>query len=71
MQILGLIGIIVGLTLFFVGRSLHRYIPPDYNEEDRESVVNALLHTGKMISGLGVFFIIVGAVCMSAAGFMM
>ena len=63
MQILGIILVVVGFTLFFVGRSLHRYLPPDYNEDDRESVENALLHTGKLLSGAGIVFIVCGVVC--------
>ena len=66
MQILGIIAIVVGVTLILVGRSLHRYMPPDYNEDDKESVENALLSTGKMLGGIGVFFMVVGVVCIAA-----
>ena len=62
MQILGIIGILVGITLFIVGRSLPKYIPPDYNEADKGDIEKVLTNTGKILGVAGMVFAAAGLV---------
>ena len=69
MQILGIIGILVGITLFLVGRSLPKYIPPDYSEDDKGDIEKALTNTGKILGMAGMVFAAAGILLIIAGIF--
>lgn len=61
MQILGIIVIVVGVALFVVGKNMHRQLPPNYEEED-DGFLQLLLSVGKMVSGAGIVFVVIGLI---------
>ncbi len=62
MTILGIILIIVGAVLLFIGKNFTRYLPPDYqNEED--GFLQLLQSMGNLLGGAGIVFLIAGFLC--------
>lgn len=68
MQILGIILIIVGLVLLIVGKQLPTYLPPGYQQEEEDAdIYEALQGLGKVLSGIGIVFLVAALVCFGVA----
>lgn len=68
MQILGIILVIVGLVLFVVGKKLPAYLPPGFQQEEEDADLYELLQgMGKMLSGIGIVFLVAAIVCFGIA----
>lgn len=63
MKILGIIVIVVGIGLLFAGRITSRSLPPNYQEEQEDGFLELITTVGKVISGIGILFILGGIMC--------
>lgn len=63
MDVLGIIVIVVGVALTFAGRLTGRSLPPDYDEESDDGFKELLFGVGKVITMIGIVFIIGGIIC--------
>ncbi|MCI8508863.1 MAG: hypothetical protein HFJ06_09915 [Lachnospiraceae bacterium] len=62
MQILGSIISVVGVVLLIVGRNVGKYLPPDYQKEEEDGFLQLLQSMGRLISGAGVVFLVIGII---------
>lgn len=62
MQILGSIISVVGVVLLIVGRNVDKYLPPDYQKEEDDGFLQLLQSMGRLISGAGAVFLVIGII---------
>ncbi|MDE6760358.1 MAG: hypothetical protein K2J90_06675 [Lachnospiraceae bacterium] len=62
MQILGSIISVVGVVLLIVGRNVGKYLPPDYQKEEDDGFLQLLQSMGRLISGAGAVFLVIGII---------
>lgn len=62
MQILGSIIGVVGVVLLLVGRNVDKYLPPNYQREEDDGFLELLQSMGKLISGAGAAFLVIGII---------
>ncbi len=64
MKILGIIVMVVGIALVLAGRLVERSLPPGYEENPDEDFLKLLQSVGKVLGGIGIFFLVAGIVIM-------
>ena len=62
MQILGSIISVIGVVLLIVGRNVGKYLPPDYQKEEDDGFLQLLQSMGRLISGAGAVFLVIGII---------
>lgn len=68
MDILGIIIIVVGLALLIAGRNMDRHLPPDYRSDEDDGFLQLLRSMGRLMSGMGIAFLIIGLCCIVFKG---